>query len=92
MDGFDWDDENLKHVARHDVTVAEVEEVFRRPYIEETDGAVNGEDRFRAYGVSARWSFVNHRLTERNRKIRPITAWNMSRTETKKYAKQILEG
>jgi uncharacterized DUF497 family protein len=41
---FEWDTGNLEHIARHDVTVEEVESVFEFPRYEEPE-LVNGEER-----------------------------------------------
>jgi uncharacterized DUF497 family protein len=32
ISGFEWDDDNIQHIARHDFTPAEVEEVFAGDY------------------------------------------------------------
>jgi len=87
---FDWNEANLMHIARHDVTPAEVEEVFERdPYIEYTHTADNGEERFVARGITARSRYLNIPYTERNERIRPITAFDMTRREIKQHAPKI---
>ena len=50
---FDWDDANIGHIARHDVTVSEVEQVFaKEPEEEFTHTTDAGEDRYLVQGVT----------------------------------------
>jgi len=50
---FDWDDANLEHIARHAVTRAEVEEVFRGPVIFLNAETEDGEIRILEIGKTA---------------------------------------
>lgn len=47
---FDWDAANLGHLAEHDVTPAEAEEVVLNNPIDLTRQARNGEDRVAQIG------------------------------------------
>jgi uncharacterized DUF497 family protein len=87
-DEFDWDEANISHVARHDVMPAEIEEVFGRPHgfdIDECDY----EERFRIYGITAQGRYLTVVYTERNGRMRPITAWDMTQEEMEQYADDI---
>lgn len=83
--GFDWDESNLEHVARHGVEATEVEEVFRGLlYIRKV------HDTYTVLGltVTGRWLFVVVAKKERN-VIRPITARDMNPTERKVYERNV---
>ncbi len=90
---FDWDEANVGHIARHGVTPQECEETFRNgPYEEEQQVVtVRGEVRRIAYGMTNRARLLTIPYTQRGTLIRPITAWDMTRPERKKYAKLLLQ-
>ena len=54
---FDWDNENRSHIARHDVTPSEVEEVFSRKH--EIERSTKDPNYFVAHG---RVSLFNNRV------------------------------
>ena len=88
---FDWDDANESHLARHDVTPNEFEEVIERPNAEvPTNPGPNGEARVKLHGTTAAARFLTAIYTERGTKIRPVTAYDTSRKDRKQYAEQIL--
>jgi len=89
---LDWDAENIKHLARHSVAPLEVEELFSRDPVFKDDEPVDGEERFVAYGITAKGRLLTIAFTERRNLIRPITGWDMTRQERKDYAPQILGG
>jgi len=91
MGGFDWDKHNGAHLARHEVTPQEVEEVFSRPSVIEKDEPANDEDRFLIHGTTARGRYLPVAFTERKDRIRPITAWDMTRKDRELYADEIHE-
>lgn len=89
MAGFEWDENNIGHIARHGVTPAEVEEVFaNNPVVERTKDQ-RGEPRFFAYGRTIARRFLVVLFTLRNELIRPITAYPMNRTKRKLYVPQL---
>jgi uncharacterized protein len=88
---FDWDEDNINHIARHNVTPQEIEELFERNPVEFPDNPVDGEERFLAYGITAQGRLLTVAYTERDGKVRPITAWDMTRQERKDYGTEILE-
>lgn len=86
--GFDWDEGNLlKNWERHRVSASECEQVFfNRPLVAGADMEHSEEEeRFYALGVtdSGRRLFVV--FTVRDKKIRVISARDMSRRERKVY-------
>ncbi|MBF0288004.1 MAG: BrnT family toxin [SAR324 cluster bacterium] len=88
--GFDWDDGNSdKNWDKHQVTKTECEGIFfNQPLLTQKDiGHSQVEKRFYALGItnSQRELFIAFVL--RKRKVRVISARNMSRKERSIYAK-----
>lgn len=91
--GFDWDLGNRAKCAKHGVTVAEIEGLFRGPVSVFPDPAHSTtEERFKAIGRTAagRMVFVVFTLrTLRERTlIRPISARYMHRKEIAAYEEE----
>ena len=89
MGGFDWDESNIAHIARHDVTPLEVEELFSRKHVEFPAQRVEGEERYKALGTTARGRYLVVAFTYRRDLLRPITAHPMNRSLKKCYAAQL---
>lgn len=89
MAGFDWDAANRKHLARHKISPAEAEQVFRRLAVVGADEPVDGEVRLRIYGTTKGGRFLTLAYTQRNLLIRVITGWDMTSEELEFYAKEI---
>ena len=88
--GFDWDDGNRAKCAKHGVSVAEIEAVFRFPHHMFPDEAHSGaEVRFLAIGSGdgPRPIFVAFTIRESDGEslIRPISARYMHRKEIDHY-------
>ena len=88
MGGIEWDDQNIAHVTRHEVTPSEVEEAFAGRYVVESS-PFSAEPRFIAYGLTARGRYVAVVYTFRKTRLRPVTAYPMNRSTRKRYATQI---
>ncbi len=54
MEGFQWDSDNVLHIARHDVSKEEVEEVICGDALELDMQSQDGEERFPLIGETAR--------------------------------------
>jgi hypothetical protein len=90
MSSFNWDEDNIAHVERHDVTPQEIEEVFDRDPEFAYRFTQDGERYYSAYGFTARGRYLTVGYVERGDRIRPVTAWDMTRKERKVYdAKKI---
>jgi uncharacterized DUF497 family protein len=87
--GFDWDVNNVHHVARHGVTPVEVEEAFERPYVVFPAEDMRGEKRWKLLGRSAAGRYLVVVFTIRNDRLRPITAHTMNKRERTFYAPEI---
>ena len=53
---FDWDDENRKHLARHDVTRAEFEQVINDPILFDYQN-IDGEDRWTVWAQQTGYEY-----------------------------------
>ncbi|CAN5414919.1 BrnT family toxin [soil metagenome] len=75
---FDWDDANTEHVARHDVTPSEAEQVLKN---DPADGGVqdhDGEERRVEVGMTDALRFLVVITTSRDDTIRVVTAYPAS--------------
>jgi uncharacterized protein len=91
--GFDWDDGNsLKSAERHSVSQAEAEQVFADENLLLAEDVKHSQDeaRYHALGrtVEARLLQVTFALRENGKKIRVISARDMSRKERVLYAQE----
>ena len=86
--GFEWDKGNKdKNWIKHQVTNSECEQIFfNRPLIVQCDEKhSNIENRYYALGVTDLGRRIFVVFTVRNKKIRIISARDMSRKERKVY-------
>ena len=82
---FDWDDHNIRHLARHGISPTEVEQVFRNdPMIEHYD-VVDGEDRWTAIGAPLSLKILVLVFTVRDSRIRAVTGWEADKRMKKYY-------
>jgi len=86
IDSLYWDDENIEHIARHNVNPQEVEDVCFRTHIGEREGA----QRYILSGQCANGRYLNV-VIERVGKglFRPITAFEMSESYKRRYRKRL---
>ncbi len=49
---FDWDEDNLRHIAEHNVEPEEVEFVLRNPALDLDYEIMHGEERFSEVGIT----------------------------------------
>jgi uncharacterized protein len=77
---FEWDAENLLHIAEHDVTPEEAEQVIDNSplYLDYT--IQSGEIRHREVGETAAGRILQVVSTTRNDQMRVITAYPPSRS------------
>jgi hypothetical protein len=82
---FDWDDENISHLARHRIEPAEVEELFCNDPTIRGHEEVDGEDRWTSVGTTNSLRVLVVVFTVRRAKIRPITGWDADRRTKKEF-------
>jgi hypothetical protein len=79
---FDWDEANRDHLAKHDVTPQEAEEVFLRDPLDmelQIAGVSNGEERLQQLGETAAGRILQLVTTWRDGEVRVISAWDAPR-------------
>lgn len=85
ISGFDWDDDNVAHIQKHDFAPEEVEEVFAGAYkVRRTR-----ENRYIAFGetLDGRLAFVVFQRLRRG-VIRVITARDMEANERRLFRRK----
>lgn len=87
IERFDWDQGNLEHIKKHNVSYKECEEGFLNiPIImneDETHSQV--EERYRVYGQTNKRRLIFMIFTLRNNKIRVISARDQNKKERKEF-------
>jgi uncharacterized DUF497 family protein len=83
---LEWDDVNIGHIARHNVTPKEIEDVCSGLNISEKQG----NNRYILSGQSGEGRYLNV-VVERIRKglFRPITAYQMNERQKARYRKRV---
>ena len=82
---FDWDEANESHIARHNVTPEEVEQVFANDPMDVAAEVVDGEERYTSVGHTNRLRVLVLAWTMRSDATRPITAFDASERLAKRY-------
>lgn len=83
---FDWDDANRRHVARHNISPEEFEQVMKngpldvRVQYDEDDGM-----RYEQVGETDVGRILTVISTWRNERVRPVTAWDTPRADKITY-------
>lgn len=87
---FDWDEGNITHLAEHDVTPGEAEEVLLGDAFElEMQVAETGEQRLLQLGETAEGRILQLLSTWRGEKLRVISAWDAPRQLKIYYLEQM---
>jgi len=89
---FDWDQNNLKKIRAHRVKVAEVEQALAREPILIYEQDAGGEARYVYYGQTERDRLLAIVLTERDNKIRVITAYELDAGQKRDYLERRARG
>lgn len=72
---FDWDDANRAHIARHQVSPDEAEQVIDNAPLDIYAETVDGEDRISSIGLTDQGRFLVVITTLRQSRIRVVTAF-----------------
>ncbi len=76
---FDWDEANAKHIARHGISRAEVEEVLTHKVVVDLFVETSeGETRVAQLGQTRAGRALVVVTTERGSRVRPVTAFEAS--------------
>lgn len=76
---FDWDEANVRHIARHRVTPGEVEQAFANGVFDIDFDVTAGEDRWTGIGHTDSGRFLLVIWTMRGQATRTVTAYDASR-------------
>jgi uncharacterized DUF497 family protein len=88
MELFDWDAENIQHIALHNVSVEEAEHVVLNHPIElEYQDWHTAEDRLQEVGLTLAGRFLVVVTTERDERIRVVTAYDAPDYAIQEYFK-----
>jgi hypothetical protein len=86
-DLFEWNDANISHIAEHDVTPEEAEEVILADPLEMGfDVETSDEERWSYLGETLRGRVLRVVITLRGEKIRVVTAFEPARQQKLFYA------
>ena len=85
---FHWDEENLSHISRHDVSKTEAEQVIQNDPLDLERQIRNGEPRILHLGETTTGRVLFVVVTLRNKMLRVVTAFPANRKARKFYAEQ----
>ena len=79
---FDWDDANILHIAEHDVTPEEAEEVVLGDALEKGfDASMMDEERWSYIGETAQGRVLQVVITMRGKRIRVVTGFKPTKQD-----------
>ena len=89
--GFDWNEANIEHIAEHDVTPDEAEEVFsdEENILDEDIEHSIIENRFLIIGKTEKGRLLYQIFTRRGDKIRVISSRDINKKEVHLYEKKV---
>lgn len=82
---FDWDKDNLQHIAEHEVLRAEAEQVINNEPLDLDCEITNGEERFSHLGETKAGRILYVVTTWRQAKLRVVTAFPPTKSFRKFY-------
>jgi len=82
---FDWDFENITHLARHSVTPDEAESVFEGPLLFLEKQSWAGEIRFVDVGMTTNGRILQVITTERGSRTRILTAYDPEKAVCRRF-------
>jgi uncharacterized DUF497 family protein len=82
---FEWDDDNLEHIAAHGVTAADVEFALSNPTIDIEYQDWHEEERFAEAGVTDKGRVLVVITTWRGLRIRVVTAFDAPPSVIEEY-------
>ena len=89
---FDWDRNNLRKIRAHRIKQAEVEQALTRCPVLIYEQDATGELRYVYYGETERSRMIAVVLTERDEKIRVITAYDLDASQKRDYLNRRAQG
>jgi uncharacterized DUF497 family protein len=89
---FDWDRNNLRKIKAHRVEPQEIEQALSREPILIYEQDVGGEARYVYYGETENLRLLAIVLTERENRIRVITAYDLDAGQKRDYLERRMRG
>jgi uncharacterized DUF497 family protein len=89
---FDWDDNNLRNIRAHRLKRGDVEQALSNGSILIYEQNVGGEPRFVYYGETDAGQALAIVLTERDDRIRVVTAYKLDAGQKRDYSARRLRG
>jgi uncharacterized protein len=86
--GFDWDEENRKHLGAHKVTPLEFEQLLNNDPVDLGYELAGGEERYRSVGVTNAGRLLSVVWTIRDGKIRAVTAFAAGASDRKAFLRR----
>jgi uncharacterized DUF497 family protein len=84
---FHWNEANISHIARHDVTPEEAEQALRNDPFEVDYEIVEGEERWTSIGHTNHLRVLKLVWTLRDEVVRVVTAIEAPKSEAREYLK-----
>jgi uncharacterized DUF497 family protein len=82
---FDWDASNVKHIARHGITLEEAEQAVLIEPLESDVQQHGSEERVLCFGRTKSGRLLTVLYTERRGRVRVVTAYEMTRQQQRLY-------
>ena len=89
---FDWDENNLRKVQKHRIKREEVEAALSNDPILIYEQEVRGELRYVYYGETNKGRLLAIVITERQKAIRVITAYDLDAGQKREYLERRMQG
>jgi uncharacterized protein len=86
---FDWDEGNITHLAAHQVTPTEFEQVMNSGPLELDYELIDNEERYRAVGPTGGGRLLSVVFTVRNGRVTGITAFPATTLDKKAFLERI---
>jgi len=89
---FDWDRNNLQKIRAHRIKQVEVEQALSHDPVLIYEQEADGEPRYVYYGETVKNRMIAVVVTERDERIRVITAYDLDAGQKREYLKRRTEG
>jgi uncharacterized DUF497 family protein len=86
--GFDWDEHNGQHLAKHGISRSDAEDVLSGNHILLEYQTEGNEQRWVAVGATRAGRIINIVFAVRGETMRPITGWNADKATIDLYVQQ----
>jgi len=82
---FEWDEDNKRHLAAHNVTPVEFEQVLTNDPLDLDYQLIDGEERYRSVGLTNVGRLLSVVWTVRRGQVRAVTAFPASIADMKAF-------